>query len=167
MSARRRSAAHCPSGPGPNITNTSTVSKPVRASRFFVISHVISLTRNHFTGLDILTAGRYRMMQTHYMAQTDYSRQGISPAGRRRGARRSRFITGMMPYFPIKIKYLSLTINFKNGCPVNESRPGAGRQNMSAIEDIRPREPGRATPTTMRRQIHGRFAGPFLLASQR
>ncbi len=129
--------------------------------------HVILHTRNHSIGLDIPTAGPYRMMQTHYMAQTDYSRHVISPAWRRRGARRNRFVIGIVPYFAIEIKYLSLTIIFESGLTVNESRANGKQKNMCAIEDIRPRGPGRASPTTMRRHIHGRFADPFLLASRR
>lgn len=167
MSARGRSAAHCPSGPGPNITNTSTVSKPVRASRFSVILHVILNTRNHFTGLHIPTVGPYRMMQTHYMAQTDYPRHRISPAWRRRGARRDRFIGGIVPYFPIKIKYLSLTIKSKNGARVNNLRADGAQQIRAAIEDFQPRGTWPATPTAIRRQILGRFADRFPLASGR
>jgi hypothetical protein len=106
------------------------------------------------------------MMQTHYMAQTDYSWHGISPAWRRRGARRDRFIARILPYFPIKIKYLSLTIKFKTGPRVNNLRADGAQQFMAAIEDFQPRGTRRATPTAAQRRFRERFAGPFIRISR-
>jgi hypothetical protein len=101
------------------------------------------------------------------MAQTDYPRHGIFPARRHRGARRNRFVAGIVPYFPIKIKYLSLTIKSENGARVNNLRADSAQQIRAAIEDFQPRGTWPATPTAAQRRFRERIAGTFIRTSRR